>query len=84
VPPEEGTLRSARGSPPAGFRLVSFSADAAPMQTPVFSRSALVAGWEMAGPAVIEQNDTTTVVYPGQTCCSNASGELILTWAERA
>jgi N-methylhydantoinase A/oxoprolinase/acetone carboxylase beta subunit len=84
VPPEEGTLRSARGSPPARFRLVSFSADAAPMQTPVFSRSALVAGWEMAGPAVIEQNDTTTVVYPGQTCCSNASGELILTWAERA
>jgi N-methylhydantoinase A len=84
VPPEEGTLRSARGSPPARFRLVSFSADAAPMQTPVFSRSALVAGWEMAGPAVIEQNDTTTVVYPGQTCRSNASGELILTWAERA
>ena len=69
---------------PTRVRLVSFSADAKPTQTPVFSRALLGVGWRVNGPAIIEQSDTTTVVYPGQTCRADACGALILTWGEPA
>lgn len=36
--------------------------------TPVYERRNLPAGVSFDGPAIIEQSDTTTVVYPGQTC----------------
>jgi N-methylhydantoinase A/oxoprolinase/acetone carboxylase beta subunit len=79
-PPGEAALKSPGNPLPAWFRPASFSADAAPTRTPVFSRSALAAGWGIAGPAIIEQTDTTTIVYPGQICRVHASGELIVTW----
>lgn len=34
--------------------------------TPVYDRALLAPGHEVAGPAVVEQLDSTTVVYPGQ------------------
>jgi N-methylhydantoinase A/oxoprolinase/acetone carboxylase beta subunit len=74
---------SSDGPRPA-YRLVSFSPDAAPAETPVFSRDSLSADYHLAGPAIIEQNDTTTVVYPGQHCRVHASGALILTWEDAA
>lgn len=36
-------------------------------ETPIYHRAQLVPGVELAGPAVIEQPDTTTVVEPGMT-----------------
>jgi N-methylhydantoinase A len=36
------------------------------VQVPVFRRSALAAGTVVAGPAVIEEKTSTTVLYPGQ------------------
>jgi N-methylhydantoinase A len=85
APCNEDALWSPGGKPPpTRLRLASFSADAAATQTPVFSRALLAAGWSISGPAIIEQSDTTTVVYPGQTCRADACGALILSWGEPA
>jgi N-methylhydantoinase A len=75
---------SLRDVPKPAYRLVSFSPDAAPAETPVFSRNSLPTDYHLAGPAIIEQSDTTTVVYPGQHCRVHASGALILTWEDAA
>jgi N-methylhydantoinase A len=52
--------------PPAPFehRPIWFDADA-PRDTPVYDRGALAPGHTLAGPAVIEQLDATTLLYPG-------------------
>ena len=49
---------------PTGRRPVWFAADA-PLDTPVYDRAALSAGDRIAGPAVIEQLDATTMLFPG-------------------
>jgi N-methylhydantoinase A len=55
----------ATGAPePIGHRDVWFTADAA-VRTPVHDRDALRAGHELVGPAVIEQLDATSLLYPG-------------------
>jgi N-methylhydantoinase A len=45
---------------------------------PVYDRRRLPPGAEFDGPAVVEQSDTTTVVYPGQSCSVDASGNLVV------
>ncbi len=49
---------------PVGHRMVWFSA-ARPVRTAVFDRAALAAAQRIAGPAIVEQLDSTTVVHPG-------------------
>jgi N-methylhydantoinase A len=46
-------------------RLVYFEDDNSWVETPVYSRSSIGEGFSREGPAVIEQYDSTTVVYPG-------------------
>ena len=53
------TRASARSRP------VHFDASGAPVETPLYLRSELPAGTNLAGPAVIEQLDSTTLVPPG-------------------
>ncbi len=48
----------------ASHRKVCFSADAA-QDTPVYDRATLMPGDTIAGPAVIEQLDSTTLLFPG-------------------
>ena len=48
-----------------GRRLVYFEDDNSWVETPVYSRSSIGEGFSREGPAVIEQYDSTTVVYPG-------------------
>jgi N-methylhydantoinase A len=48
-----------------GRRLVYFEDDNSWVETPVYSRSGIGEGFSREGPAVIEQYDSTTVVYPG-------------------
>lgn len=48
-----------------GRRLVYFEDDNSWVETPVYSRSGIGQGFSREGPAVIEQYDSTTVVYPG-------------------
>jgi N-methylhydantoinase A len=49
------------------------------VDTPVYPRSQLVVGQDCVGPAIVEQRDTTLVVYPGQQACLDASGNIVVT-----
>ena len=48
------------------------------LDVPVFERSAFGAGQEFAGPAIVEQGDTTIWVMPRWTCAVDAAGNLIV------
>lgn len=66
------------GAPtPLGRRKVYFDADDA-VDTPLYDRAALKAGAVIAGPAIIGQLDTTTVVHPGDRVTVDAHLNLII------
>jgi N-methylhydantoinase A len=77
VLPSAGSHLSATPAASAHARAVWFSPQG-PTETPVRARAALAAGTKIIGPVIIEQSDTTTVVYPGHTCAVHTSGSLIL------
>ena len=62
---QHAARKAKAGSPgePIGHRQVWFAPDA-PIDTPIYRREHLSVGQEMQGPAVIEQMDTTTLVFP--------------------
>jgi len=68
VPKAELAAHEATGSTPApaSRRPVWFDGEAA-MDTPVYERSDLPAGFSISGPAVVEQLDATTLIPPGTT-----------------
>ena len=59
-----GEARKSGKAEPASHRKVWFAADAA-QDTPVYDRATLMPGDTIAGPAVIEQLDSTTLLFPG-------------------
>ncbi|WP_270933906.1 hydantoinase/oxoprolinase family protein [Falsiroseomonas oryzae] len=48
---------------------------------PVLDRARLAPGTTLAGPAILEQMDTTTVLHPGQSLRCDAAGNLIIALA---
>ena len=48
------------------------------MPTPIYDRMKLRPGDVISGPAVVEQLDSTTLVWPAQTARVDAFGNLIL------
>lgn len=50
--------------------------DGASRSVPVYSRTDFGAGSRVAGPAFIESEQTTVVIYPSQQACSDAFGNL--------
>lgn len=64
---------------PEGTRTIHHGGQA--HQAAVFQRSDICAGDSIAGPAVIEQFDTTTLVTPRFTARCDAAGNLLLTKA---
>ncbi len=62
---------------PWGERRVHFEADRA-LQSRVYRRADLAPGHRLAGPAVIEQLDTTTLLYPGDHARVDGAGNLII------
>jgi len=46
--------------------------------TPIYERAGLPLGAELTGPAILEQDDTTTVIPPGVTALVDAAGNLRL------
>jgi N-methylhydantoinase A len=50
---------------PQGTRLVRFDELEEPVETPIYVRTDLPVGAALAGPAIVEQLDSTTVVPPG-------------------
>ncbi|ETX00804.1 MAG: N-methylhydantoinase [Candidatus Entotheonella factor] len=60
---------------PSSQRAVYFAADTA-LQTPVYQRADLQPGHRIEGPAVIEQLDATTLLYPGDALRVDAAFNL--------
>jgi N-methylhydantoinase A len=67
-----GTVPAITQSRPVYFVASGF------VETPVFARHALRAGHTIHGPAIIEQLDTTTVIYPGHQATVDAYGNLLM------
>ena len=65
------------GPPTPRLRPVWFDGAAADVH--IWSRADLPAGFEVDGPAIIEQPDTTVVVYPGDRIVVDHVGNLIMT-----
>ena len=61
-----------------GTRAVHFPDRIEPRATSVYSRDALLAGNRIAGPAIIEEHASTTVVFPGDTLTVDAFGNLVI------
>ena len=61
----------------ASHRAVWFTADAA-LDTPVYARATLMPGDMIAGPAVVEQMDATTLLFPGDRAAVDPHLNLIV------
>jgi len=48
------------------------------VQTPTYSRGALLAGNKIAGPALIEEHASTTVLMPGDKMTVDPYGNLVI------
>jgi N-methylhydantoinase A len=77
--PELPPLAAAASTEPGDRRAVHFRAGA--RDTPVYLRDRLGTGATLAGPLVVEQADTTTLVPPGWQLDVDAAGNLRLTAA---
>jgi len=71
LPPRRG------GAQPVSRRPVYFESTGW-VETPVYEREAMGGGGRLAGPAIVEQYDSTTVVYPGWRASVDRFGNLIL------
>ena len=74
------TLAPATGElSPGSRRDVMFGRGQAAVDTPVYRRSDLGAGANFAGPAIVEERETTSVIRPGWTVEVATDGSLIAT-----
>ena len=65
------------GAPqPSGARQVRFNRGW--FDTAIFDRASLGGGAELAGPAIVEQPDTTVVIDPGATAVVDGLGNLVI------
>ncbi len=62
---------------PMRTRPVSFTRGVAPLDTPVYRREQLGVGQRIAGPAIVEERETTVVIRPGWTAELATDGTLI-------
>lgn len=79
--PDLPTLSEAPPAPPRESRQALFGLGAR-VATPVFHRDDLVAGQRIEGPAIIEQMDTTVLVFPGDICTVDRWGNLVIDLVE--
>jgi N-methylhydantoinase A len=79
-PPFE-QIRAGDAGPPAhahrGSRAVYF-AESGYVETPIYQRTRLTAGNRIAGPALVEEYASTTVVHPGDVLEVDAFGDLVI------
>lgn len=75
---EPGAGGSSLADAEKGRREMHFQGRSEAVDAPVYERRHLPHGAAFDGPAVVEQSDTTTVVYPGQRCSVDDRGNLII------
>jgi N-methylhydantoinase A len=73
------TLRAGAAPKPRQGREVYFTDPAKPVACPIFDRTDLGAGCRIAGPALIQEHGTTTVLFGGDALEMAPSGEMIIT-----
>jgi N-methylhydantoinase A len=64
---------------PRGTRSVYFETTSAWADCPVYWRDDLAAGAALKGPAIVEQIDSTTVLYPGDRARVDPHGNILMT-----
>jgi len=65
-------------APAKGWRQAYFDEYQDLVDTPLYERAALALGQKIKGPAIVEQEDTTTVIYPNQQVEVDDWGNLIM------
>ena len=75
-----GSLAAATGEPVVDrHRSVRFERGRPPVDTPVYRRPLLAAGHRFAGPAIVEERETTAVIRPGWSAEVLADGSIVAT-----
>ena len=77
---DDGERKSSLAAAQTGERSVYF--DGRWLQTPVYRREFLPRDATLAGPAIVEQLDSTTVIEPGTQAVSDAIGNLVITFSK--
>jgi N-methylhydantoinase A len=72
-------VASGSGAEPFSRRPVVFGRGMAPIDTPVYRRDDLGGGATFAGPAVVEERETTAIIRPGWNVEVGTDGSLIAT-----
>jgi len=82
VAPAMHRVASGAGEPPPqarrGSRRVHFAETGGFVETAVYDRSGLIAGNAIAGPALVDEHASTTVVLPGDRLTVDALGNLVI------
>jgi 5-oxoprolinase (ATP-hydrolysing) len=78
-PDERPPVFPSREGPPQPLRRLSMYTEGAFHDTPVFERDALVAGDRIAGPAILKEQNATTVIEPGWEAELTPRNHLVLT-----
>ncbi len=76
-PPPKPARKQKGAAKPIGKRPVFFKPGKA-QETPVYDRSRLSPGHRIPGPAIVQQLDSTTVVFPGDTLRVDAARNLLI------
>ena len=76
-PPAPSPGLAPGGADPIGVRPVSFETGGW-VETPIYRRAAVGAGSSISGPAVVEEVESTTIVFPGQVARTHASGAMFI------
>jgi N-methylhydantoinase A/oxoprolinase/acetone carboxylase beta subunit len=76
---DEGSYRSLEGDARKQPRPIRVAGVGAPVQAAIYHRAGMPAGLTFAGPAIVEQDDTTTLVEPGWRGIVLDNGNLLLT-----
>ena len=71
-------LKSGAEATPKGWRQAYFDEYQGFVDTPLYERASLALGQKIEGPAIVEQEDTTTVIYPNQRAEVDDWGNLIM------
>jgi N-methylhydantoinase A len=66
------------GDPVKGQRALRFEGRGAPVQAMVLDRYALPEGQRFAGPAIVEERETSTIIGPGASVSRDAAGHLVI------
>lgn len=67
-----------RGIPKKGNRMVYLDNAQRAVECPIYNREQLEPGYEITGPAVIQEYASTTVLFPGDSASVAPAGELVI------